>query len=156
MHANVAAVLENTKHPHKVHHHGELPGDIRSPADFAAALGYESGRITKAVLLRSRDRKHFAVALCSVNKKLDLSLIAQHLGAKRMTMASPEELNEKLGYPPIGVSPLGCGTIPVLIDEGLLAFPSILAGAGEIGVEVEMDPVHLQMAAGAEFLPLAC
>ncbi len=155
MHANVAGALEGTTHPHVVHHHAELAVEIRNPADFAAALGYEQGRITKSIFLRSVDRSRYVVAVCSVKKTLDLAFIAKRIGVDRVTMASPKELSEKLGYPSKGVSPLGCGDIPVLLDEGLLAFHSVLVGAGEPGVEVEMDPVHLQQLTGGELLPLA-
>ena len=55
-------------------------------------------------------------------------------------MASPEELKSTLDYPQHGVSPLGAGEIPVLIDESVFRYPTVLIGAGVVGQEIEITP----------------
>jgi len=52
-------------------------------------------------------------------------------------------LAEQLGYPPNGVSPIGAGELPVLMDEQVFAHQTITVGGGEAGVEVEVDPQAL-------------
>lgn len=66
-------------------------------------------------------------------------------------MAKTEELAEIIGYPPNGVSPLGApNDVPVLVDDSLLEFPSVLIGAGQAAVEIELPPTDLTNLAKAQ------
>ena len=143
MHQKVRDILEQGEVSYKLHRHADLEQTIRSPKDFAAALGYDLERITKAVFLTSRKGDCHAIALCSMTHKLNLPAIAQALETNRMTMAKPDQLAEIIGYPPMGVSPIGVDPVPVFIDETLMELPTILIGAGEVGVEVEIEPTVL-------------
>lgn len=61
-----------------------------------------------------------------------------------MEVASPEALNSSLGYPRNGVSPLGApADIPVLLDEAVLNYPTVLVGGGATGIEIELSPKDL-------------
>nr|WP_225443620.1 YbaK/EbsC family protein [Lolliginicoccus lacisalsi] len=133
-----------------VHAHASLPGPIRSPQDFADALGYPLDRITKSVFLRARNGAAHAVAVCAMGCKLDMSEVSGIVGSGRMELAGPDELARVLGYPRHGVSPLGVpAPVVVLVDAGLLDEPTVLVGAGVAGVEVEIAPRDLVAAAGA-------
>ena len=155
MHSKVAAALEAAQTPYDIRRHADLGVPIRGPNDFAQALGYPLERITKALLLRCAHAATYALALCSVNKKVNMALIAARLGCKRVELASHAELREALDYPPTGVSPLGADPIPVFMDEALLHFPTILIGAGVPGVEIELSPERLKEIAAAVVLPLS-
>ena len=143
MHEKVKQGLDRAGVPYKVHRHDSFDREIRSPMDFSAALGVPPEHITKAVFLVSRKGDHLAMALCSVTRRLDLAAIAEHLGAGRMTMAKPDLLAAKIGYPSKGVSPVGVAPVPVFMDRALLELPSLLIGAGAVGVEVEIRPDDL-------------
>ncbi len=143
MHSRVANVLQEQKRPFQIHRHDELPVPVRSPKDFAEQLGYDLARITKSLLVRSTTAESYAMVVCSINKKVDFSAVARLLGVKRVEVASCLDLNVHTGYPEKGVSPIGIEQLRVFVDESLLQFPTILVGAGEPGVEIELSPEDL-------------
>ena len=117
---------------------------IRSPHDFAVALGYDIERITKSVFLRSKTRDKYVMAVCSCNQKLDLQELAVLAGVNKLEVADKEELSNLVGYPIFGVSSIGLSeNIPVFFDASLLEFNTILAGSGESAVEIELAPADL-------------
>ena len=134
MHPNVLAALEQSQIAYRVHRHADFGVPIRRPQDFANALGYDIARITKTLLLRCTEQTAYVLAICSVPKKVNLALVAAHLECKRMELATPANLDELLGYPPTGVSPL--------------------IGAGVAGVELELAPHLLRDLTDAVVLPL--
>jgi Cys-tRNA(Pro)/Cys-tRNA(Cys) deacylase len=140
--AKVSEVLQAHSGKYRVHRHSDFPQPIHTPADFAAQLGYPLERITKTLLVRSADGR-YAVLVASMGKKVDFKAVAGELESKRIEIAPASELLSLTGYPPNGVSPLGIENLPVLLEEGLFAFNTILVGAGEPGVEIEIDPKAL-------------
>jgi len=147
----VMIALENSGYPYTIRHHEDITVSINSPADFATALGMTQERITKTLFLAERtgERRH-ALLCCSSTARVDFKAVADALDYGRLEIAAPETLSAVLGYPRSGVSPLGAtDDIPVVMDESLLAFPSVLIGAGETAVEVELSPVDLKDLAGA-------
>jgi Cys-tRNA(Pro)/Cys-tRNA(Cys) deacylase len=126
-----------------VHRHDAFSEPIHSPADFAAVLGYELARITKTLLVRSTAGDTYALAVAPMGKKVDFRGLAELMGVKRVEVAPAADLASLAGYPEKGVSPLGVDKLPVFIDQGLFEFPTILVGAGEAGVEIEIAPADL-------------
>lgn len=59
-------------------------------------------------------------------------------------MARESELQAVTGYPSGGVSPLGLDSTPVFVDEGLFKFSTIIVGAGEVGMDLELSPFDVQ------------
>lgn len=153
VHPRVREAIERTGLSVAVHRHRDLSAEINGPHDVARALGYPMERISKSLFLRVQDKDEYAVVVCPVNKKVDLRRVAQELGTSRLELASERELSV-LGYSPGGVSPIAVGDYPVLIDEELLAQPTILTGAGEVLVEIELDPRQLKEAIGAQAISL--
>lgn len=150
LHTSVQAALSGPKVEHKVHDHGDLPSEINSPHDFAAALGYPVQRIARTLFLRSHDRQSHAVAVWSADRRLNFKAAASAAGLKRVEAASPEELQAKTGYPRNGVSPLGLtGDIAVVVDGSLLGYETILIGGGVTAIEVELAPADLIRVTGA-------
>jgi Cys-tRNA(Pro)/Cys-tRNA(Cys) deacylase len=154
VHKKVQAALESSGVSYRTQRHKDLPIEIRSPHDFARALGYDLERITKTLLLRSTERDEFAVAVLSINKRVQLEKIAELLQTKRVQLATREELSRILDYPPTGVSPIGAGALPVIIDAGIMEFPTVLVGAGEAAVEIEISPQALVQVTDAKVMPI--
>lgn len=150
MHAKVAEELRNRRVDYTIHRHDAFSEPIHSPADFAAVLGYELGRITKTLLLRSTTGAEYAMAVAPMGKKVDFRGLANLMGVKRVEVAPGADLAAVAGYPEKGVSPIGVGSVPVFIDEGLFDFATILVGAGEAGVEIEIAPADLAGVTGAK------
>jgi Cys-tRNA(Pro)/Cys-tRNA(Cys) deacylase len=140
IHPKVEERLKQHDETFKVREHTAFGVPIKSPADFARALGYPIERIAKSVLLRGQSSQEFVLAVCSVSKKFDLAIIAKLFHTVRLELATAGELLEKTDYPPTGVSPIGVDPIPVVVDQGLLAYETILIGGGVVGVEIEIAP----------------
>jgi Cys-tRNA(Pro)/Cys-tRNA(Cys) deacylase len=142
-HPKIIQRLNELNINYQVREHANLGSPIRSPADFAKALGYSIERITKSLLLRGQNNLEFILAVCPANKKLDLAGIAKLLGCGRLELATRDELLEKTGYPPTGVSPIGIEGVRVVVEESLIPQETVLIGGGEVGVEVEIGPKDL-------------
>jgi Cys-tRNA(Pro)/Cys-tRNA(Cys) deacylase len=150
LHENVHAAIQGREAEYKVHDHRDLATEIRTPADFASALGYPVERIAKTLFLCSPDRQVYAAAVCSVSRRLDFKSAAAAIGVSKVEVASVEDLAAKTGYPRNGVSPLGLADgIAVVVDRPLLDYPSILIGGGAAAVEVEIAPADLVRISGA-------
>lgn len=144
IHENVQGAIIGLEPRYKIHDHSEYPAEIRSPYDFAAALGYPIQRITKTVFLRSRDGQAYVAAVCSADRRLNFASVANAIGAKHVAVASPEDLQVKTGYPTNGVSPLGLSQgIPVIMDSLLFDYETILIGGGAAAIEIEVAPADL-------------
>jgi Cys-tRNA(Pro)/Cys-tRNA(Cys) deacylase len=150
MHSRVLHHILSSDISYTVRHHRDFPSDIRTPADFAHALGYELARITKSVFCRSQSKARYVVLVGSTNRRLDLKQAARCLDMARLEIAGPQELQEMIGYPRHGVSPFGLNSsISVVVARGLLGYESVLVGAGAIGVEIEITPRELVDATNA-------
>jgi len=148
VHPRVREVLERSRVPVRVRRHADQPLPVNGPRDFARALGYDVGRITKSLFVRCACHGRYAVIVCPVHRRAHMPSIARHLGCDRLELASLSELEALLGFSPGGVSPIGCGDIPVLLDEQLFEFPTVLVAGGEVAVELEIDPARLAAITG--------
>jgi Cys-tRNA(Pro)/Cys-tRNA(Cys) deacylase len=83
-----------------------------------------------------------------MGRKIDFAAVARALGVKRVQVASPSELASLVGFPEKGVSPLGVGDLKVLLDDDLFRSETILIGAGEPGLEIELSPADLAALTG--------
>ncbi|HET6805631.1 MAG TPA: YbaK/EbsC family protein [Frateuria sp.] len=140
---------------YRVHCHDDFTRSIRSPQDFAQALGYELRRITKTLFVKCRDAERYYLLVCGMDKRIDLQGLAGRLGATRLELASLPDLQRHVGYPPTSVTPIAVGGIPVLMDESLLACETVLTGSGVPRVEIEIAPADLQALCGAQTMALA-
>jgi prolyl-tRNA editing enzyme YbaK/EbsC (Cys-tRNA(Pro) deacylase) len=153
VHPRVKAVLAAHGVPVTTHRHADLRPPIDGPRSVARALRLDLQRITKSLFLRCTCHGRYSVVVCSVNRRVDLRSVASVLGCKRLELASEQELAALLGFSPGGVCALAVAAdIPVLMDEDLLRFPTVLTAAGEVAVEIEIDPSRLREIAGATML----
>jgi Cys-tRNA(Pro)/Cys-tRNA(Cys) deacylase len=143
MHERVTKIINEAGIQYRLRLHADL-GEIHSPDDFAAALGYDLARITKTLLLRATAEPKFFLAVAPIKSKIGLKRLAGVASVRRLQMASRQELSDQLDYPPNGVSPIGSQSIPVFLDSSLLSQETILIGAGVAGEEIELSPQALQ------------
>ena len=133
-----------------IRYHRDFSSDIRTPADFADALGYQLSRVTKSVFCRSQSKASYAVLVGPIDRRIDFKRASQALDAGRLEVASPRELEQVIGYPRHGVSPFGLDSaISVVVARELLSYESVLVGAGALGVEIEVAPLDLIHATNA-------
>lgn len=154
IHPAIAQVLTEHPLPYTVHRHNDFATPIQSPTDFAEALGYAPARIAKTLFLQAGNEATFALVVCSALASVNFKQIAMTLGWKRAIFGKAETLAQVVGYPRLGVSPLGVSTLPVLFDSALLVHPTILIAAGAIGIEIEITPQDVVLLTHATVLPL--
>ena len=155
MNPRVLHVLQGQSRTYRVHRHDELAAPIRSAADFAQQLGYDLARITKTLLVRSTGADSYAMVVSPMGRKINFLAVARLLGVKRVEVASCLDLAAHTGYPEKGVSPIGVEQLRVFLDETLFQFPTILVGAGEAGVEIELNPEDLEAITGGIRVPIS-
>jgi len=153
VHPSVFTHLQQAQVQFILHKHADYPGPIKTPRDFAEAIGYSIERISKSLFVSAGQDRH-AISVCSINKKSNFSPLADKLGWGRLEVGSAAELSRVTDYPSHGVSPLGV-TLPIFIDSHLMSFETILVGAGQIGVEIEISPRDLAAATSAVVLEFA-
>jgi prolyl-tRNA editing enzyme YbaK/EbsC (Cys-tRNA(Pro) deacylase) len=155
VHPRVREVLRRHRVRFVVHRHRDLPRMPEGPQDVARALGYPLERITRSVLLRCSCHDRYSVVVCPVDHELDLAQIAQHLGCHEVEPASDREIDAILGFSPEGISPIAVAGMPVILDQTLFGYPTVLVGGGELRVEIEIDPIRLGELTDAQTISLA-
>lgn len=140
---------------YRVHSHDDFAQSIRTPADFARALGYPEERITKTLFLKTQKSGQYLLLAAPITKRIDLRTLSSTLGISRLELASLEELQCQVGYPPTSVTPIGVDGVSVFMDEDLLSHQSILTGSGVPRVEIEIAPNALVKTCGAEAIKLS-
>lgn len=151
----IIAELEAAGMAYRVHCHDDYPAPIRVPKDFANALGYVEGRITKSLFMKHRDSERYCMVVCGMDKRIDLRSLAARLDAGRLEMAPLTDLQRLVGYPPTSVTPIAVTGVPVFMDEDLLQFPTVLTGSGVPRVEIEIAPADLRALCNAQILAMA-
>lgn len=152
VHPRVMSALVGS--PHVVRRHADCPAPITNPRDFAAALGYDVERITKTLLVSSSNGSNTALLIAPAARKVDLHRLARALGCGHLGLVSGVELEHQLGYVRHGVSPLGVSDKAVYMDRSLMKWPTVLVGAGQPGLEIELAPELLWAATGAVLMDL--
>lgn len=166
IHPRIRSILLESGLPAlQIWEHKNLAVPIRSPADFANAIGYAPSRIVKTIIVeakgatvkvddRAGNKQVGAVAL-SASSRMRLSLIAREFGWKACEVAKPEMLALVTDFPPGGICPLGLEPIPLIVDVALMGLETVIVGAGAIGVEIEIPPQVLVGLTLARIVPVA-
>src|ERR671933_1086388 len=97
-----------------------LDSPTRTVAEAAAAVGCESAQIAKTLVFVADGDPVLVVA--SGAHRVDTDALCEIFDVAEVRQASPDEVRVATGYPIGGVSPLGCGGLPVAFDERLLQF----------------------------------
>jgi Cys-tRNA(Pro) deacylase len=122
-----------TEHPYEYLEHG---GALHS----AEVLGWDPFAVVKTLIMQDQDAKPLVV-LMHGNRKVSTKNLARQIGAKSVEPCAPEVANRHSGYLVGGTSPFGTRkTMPIFIEESILALPKILINGGRRGYLVGMDP----------------
>ncbi|MHA7178668.1 Cys-tRNA(Pro) deacylase [Arthrobacter sp. MDB2-24] len=122
--------------------------------EAAAALGVDPDRVFKT-LMTSVDGSLVA-AVVPVSGSLDLKALASALGRRKAAMADPALAQRRTGYVLGGISPLGQRhPSPVVIDASALDHPTVFVSGGQRGLDIELSPADLIVAAQALTAPIA-
>jgi Cys-tRNA(Pro)/Cys-tRNA(Cys) deacylase len=135
---------------HPYDHDGTAPSYGLEAAD---ALGLDPSQVFKTLVARVDDR--LTVAVVPVSGSLDLKALAAAVGGKRAAMAQPADAERATGYVVGGISPLGGrSALDVVVDDSVLALPTVYVSAGRRGLQVSLAPGDLLSATRARTAPI--
>lgn len=122
--------------------------------EAAAKLGIDPARVYKTLLAEADGA--LIVGIVPVDGRLDLKALSHAAGAKRAGLADPALAERKTGYVVGGISPIGQKTsLRTFLDEGALAFDTVLVSGGRRGLDVELTPGDLLTATRGTTAPIA-
>lgn len=123
-------------------------------AEAAEALKLPPQQVFKTLIADVDGR--LTCAVIPVSAQLDLRALAAVLGAKKGRMAAVAEAERATGYVTGGISPLGHRKqLPVVIDISVQEFETVFCSAGRRGLQVELAPDALVLAAKATVTAIA-
>lgn len=122
-----------------------------SGSKLARDGGQDPADVFKTLVVESNDKKHF-VCLIPVDERLDFKKTARFFGVKKLSMLSPDKLEELTGYVHGGCSPVAMKTrMPAVIDESARSRSAIYISGGIAGIEIVIEAEHLACLINAEF-----
>jgi len=120
----------------------------------ATVLGFDPFTVVKTLVMQDQDAKPLLV-LMHGNRKVSTKSLARQIGVKSVEACQPEVANRHSGYLIGGTSPFGTRkTMPVYIEESILALPEIAINGGRRGYLVRLGPQVCVTLLGAK--PVQC
>ncbi len=122
-----------TEHPYEYLEHG-------GAQHSAEVLGFDPFMVIKTLVMQDQDAKPLIV-LMHGNRKVSTKNLARQIGAKSVEPCKPEVASRHSGYLVGGTSPFGTRkSMPIYVEETVLALPRILINGGRRGYLVGIDP----------------
>lgn len=122
-----------TEHPYDYLAHG-------GAQHSAQVLGWDPFHVVKTLIMQDQDAKPLVV-LMHGNRKVSTKNLARQIGAKSIETCTPDTAQRHSGYLVGGTSPFATRkTMPVFIEQSILALPQILINGGRRGFLVGLDP----------------
>lgn len=136
-----------TEHPYEYLEHG-------GAQHSAQVLGLDPFTVVKTLIMEDEKARPLVV-LMHGNRKVSTKNLARQIGAKSVEPCKPEVANRHSGYLVGGTSPFGTRkTMPVYIEESILALPRIVLNGGRRGYLVGIEPQVCVRLLGAK--PVRC
>jgi prolyl-tRNA editing enzyme YbaK/EbsC (Cys-tRNA(Pro) deacylase) len=127
----------------------ELESGTATAEDAARAAGCPIGQIVKSIVVLCDGRP--VVALVPGDRRVDLDKVARAVGAEQARIARGAEVEQATGFGPGAVAPFPLPNVDrVLIDQSLLAHPTVWVGAGSHTHVAALDPAVLVRLARAQ------
>ena len=122
-----------TEHPYEYLEHG-------GAQHSAQVLQMDPFSVVKTLIMQDQDARPLVV-LMHGNRKVSTKNLARQIAAKSVQPCTPEVANRHSGYLVGGTSAFGTRrSMPVYIEESILALPRILINGGRRGYLVGIDP----------------
>lgn len=143
---------------HQLHAYAHDPSAPSYGMEAAELLGVAPQRVFKTLLAQTElPRDHgLVVAVVPVHRQLDLKALAAVVGAKKATMARPEDAERASGYVVGGISPIGQKRpMRTIIDRSALEHETVLVSGGRRGLDIELRPTDLATITDADVADIA-
>jgi Cys-tRNA(Pro) deacylase len=116
----------------------------------AKRLGVSLEKIIKSIIFID-DSGSPVLAIVTGDKKISEKKLAMACGAKRIRIATPDEVKKLTGYDVGGVPPVGHKvSIRTFIDKKVMSLDKVIGGGGEINVVLEISPAEIKNLTNAE------
>jgi Cys-tRNA(Pro) deacylase len=136
-----------TEHPYDYVEHG-------GTAESARQLGVEEHAVVKTLVMQD-ERAEPLVVLMHGDRQVSTKNLARAIGAKSVEPCKPEVAQRHSGFLIGGTSPFGTRkTMPVYVEQSVLALPRICINGGRRGFLVGIEPRVLVDVLGAR--PVQC
>ena len=111
--------------------------------EAAHALGVDPQQVIKT-LLAHVEGAGLVGGIVPVTSHLDLKALAQAVGGKRATMATPQQAQRSSGYMVGGISPLGQRKpLPTVVDASANSYATVYVSGGRRGFDLGLAPADL-------------
>ncbi len=128
-----ALSIDFTEHPYDYLEHGGANHSAR-------VLGQDPFVVIKTLIMQNETAQPLVV-LMHGNCKVSTKNLARHIGCKSVEPCKPEVAQRHSGYLVGGTSPFGLKrTMPIYIEQTILALPRIFINGGRRGYLVNIDP----------------
>jgi Cys-tRNA(Pro) deacylase len=136
-----------TEHPYEYLEHG-------GAQHSAQVLGLDPFTVVKTLIMEDEKARPLVV-LMHGNRKVSTKNLARQIGVKSVEPCQPEVANRHSGYLVGGTSPFATRkTMPVYIEESILALPRIALNGGRRGYLLGINPQECVRLLGAK--PVNC
>ncbi|MDZ5711127.1 Cys-tRNA(Pro) deacylase [Jeotgalibacillus haloalkalitolerans] len=138
--------------------YGTTEYDTKDGLTDGVSVAEKVGRKTEEVfktLVAHGISKQYYVFVIPVDRELNLKKAAAAAGEKKVEMIPMKSLQQITGYIKGGCSPIGMKKpFPTLIDGSAKELKTILVSAGQVGKQIEINPMDLSQVTAAAFAEL--
>lgn len=118
---------------------------------IADKLNLPHEKVYKTLVTQGNSKNYF-VFVIPIEAELDLKKAARSVGEKSVAMLHVKDINAVTGYIRGGCTSIGMKKqYTTRIDEKANDLESIIVSGGKLGVQLELKPADLLVAAGAEY-----
>ncbi len=150
---NAMRILDQSKIPYHVHSYEKKDGKIDG-ISVAGKIGKEPQCVYKTLVAQGVSGTHY-VFVVPVTGELDLKKAAKASGEKKVQMIPVKETLKWTGYIRGGCSPIGMKKqYQTWIDIAANGIETIIISAGQIGLQIELEPEHLRDLINGNFFEL--
>jgi Cys-tRNA(Pro)/Cys-tRNA(Cys) deacylase len=151
-------LLDSKRIPYRITEY-DSSGEFHTGEEAAVLVGAPAEAVYKTlVVLRDTPQAGKPMmVMVPVAAQLDLKVLAEALGEKRLRMATQREAEKLTGMQVGGISALGLQRpgFTILIDERACALERVHVSAGARGMDIELAVSDLVALTAAKFVPAA-
>jgi prolyl-tRNA editing enzyme YbaK/EbsC (Cys-tRNA(Pro) deacylase) len=125
-------------------------------AAFCARYGVAPEDTANTILVAvKREPRRYVACVVLASTRLDVNhRLRELLDEKRLSFAGSEETTAVTGMRVGGVTPFGLpGTVPVLVDAGVMDRPTVVLGGGGRRTKLRLDPAELRKIPDVRIVP---
>lgn len=151
MNKNIIRLLEKQKIEYQLLPLGS--NEKRSAEEVAQILEVGFHLVYKSIVLLSKNPGKPILALVQSNQSVDTKKVAAALNEKKVTVTKQDEAEKLTGLQTGGISPLALinKRFCILIDKKAESLPKIIISAGELGMQIKINPMNLKNLTNARF-----